>query len=44
MVTITLHCPHCESDALVRNGRAPMHEACLLLFLHRYNSGPGYPA
>jgi IS1 family transposase/transposase-like protein len=23
MVTITVHCPHCESDALVRNGRAP---------------------
>jgi transposase-like protein len=23
MVTITLHCPHCESDALVRNGHAP---------------------
>src|SRR5260221_4559132 len=22
MVTITLHCPHCESDALVRNGHA----------------------
>jgi transposase-like protein len=23
MVTITLHCPHCQSDALVRNGHAP---------------------
>jgi transposase-like protein len=23
MVTITLHCSHCESDALVRNGHAP---------------------
>src|SRR5713226_4812251 len=23
MITITIHCPHCESDALVRNGRAP---------------------
>ncbi|MBO0792732.1 MAG: IS1 family transposase [Ktedonobacteraceae bacterium] len=23
MVTITVHCPHCQSDALVRNGRAP---------------------
>ena len=23
MVTITLHCPHCGSDGLVRNGRAP---------------------
>ncbi len=23
MVTITLHCPHCQSDALVRNGYAP---------------------
>jgi transposase-like protein len=23
MVTITLHCPHCLSDALVRNGHAP---------------------
>jgi transposase-like protein len=23
MVTITLHCQHCQSDALVRNGRAP---------------------
>lgn len=23
MVTITLHCPHCESDALIRNGHAP---------------------
>jgi len=23
MVTITVHCPHCHSDALVRNGRAP---------------------
>jgi transposase-like protein len=23
MVTITLHCPHCQSEALVRNGRAP---------------------
>ncbi len=22
MVTITLYCPHCQSDALVRNGRA----------------------
>ena len=23
MITITIHCPHCESDAVVRNGRAP---------------------
>ena len=23
MVTITLHCPHCQCDALVRNGRVP---------------------
>ena len=23
MVTITLHCTHCQSDALVRNGYAP---------------------
>jgi len=23
MIIITRHCPHCESDALVRNGRAP---------------------
>src|SRR5438876_3307478 len=23
MITITLHCPHCQSDALVRNGHAP---------------------
>jgi len=23
MITITLHCPHCKSDALVRNGQAP---------------------
>src|SRR5215469_5501457 len=23
MVTITARCPHCGSDALVRNGRAP---------------------
>jgi transposase-like protein len=23
MVTITLHCSHCQSDALVRNGHAP---------------------
>jgi len=23
MITITIHCPHCASDALVRNGRAP---------------------
>ncbi len=23
MVTITLHCLHCQSDALVRNGHAP---------------------
>ena len=23
MVTLTLHCPHCQSDALVRNGHAP---------------------
>jgi len=23
MVTITLHCPHCQSDALVRKGHAP---------------------
>jgi len=22
MVTITLHCPHCQSDALVRDGHA----------------------
>jgi IS1 family transposase len=23
VVTITVHCPHCQSDALVRNGHAP---------------------
>src|SRR5271167_2772704 len=23
MITITVHCPHCGSDALVHNGRAP---------------------
>ncbi len=23
MITITLHCPYCGSDGLVRNGRAP---------------------
>lgn len=23
MVTIALHCTHCRSEALVRNGRAP---------------------
>ena len=23
MVTITLHCPHCQGEALVRNGHAP---------------------
>ena len=23
MVTITVHCPHCQSEALVRNGHAP---------------------
>jgi len=23
MITITLRCPYCKSDALVRNGRAP---------------------
>jgi transposase-like protein len=23
MITITIHCPLCESDALVRNSRAP---------------------
>ncbi len=23
MIAITVHCPHCESDALVRNSRAP---------------------
>jgi transposase-like protein len=23
MVTITLSCPHCQSEALIRNGRAP---------------------
>src|SRR5205807_2103733 len=23
MVTITLHCPHCQSEALVRNAHAP---------------------
>lgn len=23
MVTITLHCAHCQSDTLVRNGHAP---------------------
>ncbi|SRR5258708_7129184 len=23
MVTVTVHCPYCGSDALVRNGRAP---------------------
>src|SRR6266513_5405884 len=23
MVTITLHCPYCQSEALVRNGHAP---------------------
>jgi len=26
MVTITLHCPHCQSDVLVRNGHAPNGE------------------
>ena len=29
MVTITLHCPHCQSDALVRNGHAPMGNNCI---------------
>jgi InsA N-terminal domain len=24
MVTITVHCPHCQSNALVRNGHAPI--------------------
>jgi transposase-like protein len=23
MIPITVHCPYCESDALVHNGRAP---------------------
>ena len=23
MVTIIVHCPHCQSEALVRNGHAP---------------------
>jgi transposase-like protein len=23
MITITVHCPHCGSEDLVRNGRAP---------------------
>ena len=23
MVTVTVHCPHCRSGALVQNGRAP---------------------
>src|SRR5229473_1817003 len=23
MVTVTVHCPHCGSDALMRNGRSP---------------------
>src|SRR6266446_7282508 len=23
MVTVTVHCPHCRSEALVQNGRAP---------------------
>lgn len=23
MVTVIVHCPHCRSDALVRNGRSP---------------------
>jgi transposase-like protein len=23
MITITIRCPHCESDVVVRNGRAP---------------------
>jgi len=26
MVTITLHCPHCGSKALVRDGHAPNHK------------------
>src|SRR5438034_1283164 len=29
MVTITVHCPHCQSDALVRNGHAPMANSSL---------------
>lgn len=29
MVTITVHCPHCQSDALVRNGYAPMANSSL---------------
>ena len=26
MVTITIHCPHCGSDALVRDGHAPSRQ------------------
>ncbi len=29
MVTITLHCPHCQSAALVRNGHAPTANSCI---------------
>ncbi len=41
MVTIILHCPRLRdaklSYAMVTPPMAMMHEACLLLFLHRYN-------
>ena len=35
MVTITAHCPHCGSDALVRNGRAPSREEILRAYEER---------
>ncbi len=31
MVTITLHCSHCQSDALVRNGHAQSAQTALSL-------------
>ncbi len=31
MVTITLHCPHCQSEALVRNGHAQSAQTAVSL-------------
>ena len=31
MVTITLHCPHCQSEALVRDGHAQSAQAEIAL-------------
>ena len=48
MVTITLHCPRCQSEALVRNGHAPngkqLYRCCACGRQSRENPAPNvYP-